>query len=278
MEATLNIKNFGDYREFLRSHFEEKQKTVKTWSYGNWAKRLGLKATSSLTKIMNGEREPGPEITTKLVGYFKFDSVQANYFSDLIRLSKSKEDIRLRVMIMEKMGREHPDARIQVLDDKSFAIISNWFCMTIREMVRLSDFQEDPKWIQQRLRYSVKTGEIAEALKNLQHQGLIRRNKEGRLVTSEGLLRTTDDVASEAIRNYHEQTLEIAKQSLREVSVDLREFTSETLTINASNIPACKELIREFRAKFSRLMEEQQGDETYQLQIQFFPFTSKENL
>jgi hypothetical protein len=66
----LNIKNFGDYRNFLKTHFEIKQKQKPNWSLGAWAKRLDLKATSSLTKIINGEREPGDCITEKLIQYF----------------------------------------------------------------------------------------------------------------------------------------------------------------------------------------------------------------
>lgn len=276
MEATtLNIKHFSDYRDFLTAHFAVKKSANPNWSYGLWAKRLGLKATSSLTKIMNNEREPGDQIIEKLNSYFSFDSVQASYFSDLIRLSKIKDDPRLSMMVMERMGREHPDARLRVIDDKSFEIISHWFCMAIREMVRLKDFNEDPNWIKSRLSFEVLTTEIEKALSDMLHQGLIKRSSTGKLVTSNGLLHTTNDVASEAIKKYHEQMLDKAKVSLRQVAVDKREFSAQTLTINTAKLPEAKELIREFKAKFTRLLEEQQGDETYQIQIQFFPITKR---
>ncbi len=272
----LNVKNFGDYRNFLKTHFEVKQKQNPNWSFGVWAKKLDLKATSSLTKIINGEREPGDSITEKFIEYFDFDSTEKSYFSDLVRLSKIKDDPRLKMMLMEKMGREHPDAHLHVLSDKSFEIISNWFCLTIREMVNIIDFQEDPEWIQERLMFEVSIDEIRQAIKDLLHQGLIRRNNEGKLISSQGLLHTTNDIASEGIKRFHEQMLDHAKVSLRTVDVELREFTSETLTINTSNIPEAKELIREFKKKFARLLEEQEGNETYQFQMQFFPLTGKE--
>lgn len=278
MEAqNLNIKHFGSYRDFLKSHFESKRSQNSNWSYGVWAKRLDLKATSSLTKIINGEREPGEEISTKLVQYFNFDSVDESYFNDLVRLSKIKNDPRLKMMLMERMGREHPDARLHIMTDKSFAIICNWFCLTIREMVKLSDFNEDPLWIKNRLMFDVSVDEIRQAIKDLLHQGLLKRDSEGKLVTSDGLLHTTNDIASEGIKRYHEQMLEHAKASLRKVNVNQREFTAETLTINTSSIPEAKEMIREFKAKFARLFEEYEGDETYQFQIQLFPLTLNGN-
>ena len=277
MEATLdnklNVKNFGDYREFLKSHFELKKALNPNWSYGMWAKRLGLQATSSLTKILSGDREPGSEITSKMVQFMNFDTVEEQYFCDLIRMSKIKDDPRLKMMLMEKMGREHPDANLHVIDDRSFAIISNWFCLTIREMVKLHDFIEDPAWIQKRLMFEVSVEEIKKALDDLLHQGLLRRSKEGKLIVSSGLLHTTNDVASDAIKSYHGQMLENAKDALQKVHVEKREFTSETITIDASKIPEAKEFIRDFKARFVRLFEEQKGNETYQFQVQFFPLT-----
>jgi uncharacterized protein (TIGR02147 family) len=276
-DLSLNIKNFGDYREFLKFHFEMKKNLNPNWSYGVWAKRLGLKATSSLTKILSGDRDPGPEITSKLVSFLNFDTIEEQYFCDLIRLSKIKDDTRLKMMLMEKMGREHPDAKLQVIDDRSFDIISNWFCLTIREMVKLQDFVEDAEWIQKRLMFEVPQEQISKAIQDLLHQGLLKRSKEGKLVTSTGLLHTTNDIASEVIKKYHEQMLDNAKSALRKVSVEEREFSSETFTIDANKLPEAKEFLREFKSKFVRIFEEQSGSETYQFQMQFFPLTHRSN-
>lgn len=273
----LNVKHFSDYRDFLNAHFASKKISNPKWSYGLWATRLGLKATSSLTKIINNERAPGPEITNKLASYFCFDENELNYFTDLIRLSKIKDDPRLSVLLMERMGREHPDAKLKILEDKSFQIISNWFCMAIREMVRLNDFKEDPAWIQKRLSFEVKTSDIRKALEDLLQLGLLKRGADGKLITSSGLLHTTNDISSEAIKRHHEQMIDNSKISLRRDNVEIREFSAQTLTINLSKLPEAKELIRQFKGKFTRLLEETQGDETYQLQIQFFPLTKGSN-
>lgn len=36
-----------------------------------------------------------------------------------------------------------------------------------------------------------------------------------------------------------------------------------------------KEMIREFKNKFEKIMEEEDGDQVYQIQVQFFPLTKK---
>jgi uncharacterized protein (TIGR02147 family) len=269
----INIKEFMDYRSYLKSFFELKKSHNPNWSYGVWANKLGLKATSSLTKIITGEREPGPDITQKMVSFFNFNSVEGQYFNDLIRLSKIKDDPRLKMMLMERMGREHPDAHLHIMDDRSVEIISNWFGLTIRELVKLSDFVEDAEWIQKRLMFEVSTTEINKTLDDLQHQGLIKRDKAGKLRVSDGLLHTTNDVASEGIKKYHEQMLDNAKVAIRSTPLEKREFNAETFVIDEKNLPEAKEFIREFKSKFVRNFEEKEGNQVYQLQIQFFPLT-----
>ena len=85
--------------------------------------QLGLKDTSSITKIIQGQREPGAAITGGLIRYFKFSPKDAQYFQDLVRLRKIKTDPRLSVLLLEKMGKDHPDGALRILDDKSFQLL-----------------------------------------------------------------------------------------------------------------------------------------------------------
>ena len=272
MEA-VNIKEYIDYRMYLKSYFDHKKSVNPNWSYGVWANRLGLKSTSSLTKIITGNREPGEDITSKMISFFQFDSVEGQYFNDLIRLSKIKDDPRLKMMLMERMGREYPDAHLHIMDDRSIEIISNWFGLTIREMVKLSDFIEDSAWIQKRLMFDVSQDDITKTITDLLHQGLIKRNATGKLIVSEGILHTANDIASEGIKKYHEQMLDNAKLALRSVPLHKREFNAETFVIDINKLPEAKEFIREFKSKFTRIFEESEGKQAYQFQVQFFPLT-----
>ena len=67
--------------------------------------------------------------------------------------------------------------------------------------------------------------------------------------------------------------LQEAKQAIRLIAVEDREFSASVITMNAANILKAKELIREFKDQFAQLMEEESGDGTYQIQLQFFPLT-----
>lgn len=280
MKTSVNIIRHTDYRTFLLAHVQEMKDQKPSWSYGAWSKTLGLKTTSSITKIVQGIRDPGPEITEKLVAYFKFTDRQARYFRDLIRLQKIKKDPRLSILLMEKMGKDHPNSSLRIMDDKTFLVISNWYYLALRELCRAKGFREDPEWISERFLFKVTPREIQTAIKTLTELNLLVRI-EGRLTLAEGCLDTTNDIASEGIKRYHEQMLENAKLALRRVSPEDREITSTSMLIHSRNLEYAKELIRDFKKKFERLLEEEEGDQVYHLQIQFFPLTElieKENL
>lgn len=269
----LDVKQFTDYRAFLLAHVQDCKRRNIDWTYGVFAKKLGLKDTSSITKIMQGQREPGDAITGQLIRYFEFTPRESQYFQDLVRLQKIKKDPRLTVLLLEKMGKDHPDGALKLLDDKSFVMISNWYCSAIREMVRLDEFFEDPQWVSKKLHFKVTPTEATRAIDLLLQVGLLKRDEKGTLKIAQGRFHTANDISSEAIKRYHESMLDHAKTALRKFDVQEREFTAATLTMKADRVAEGKELIREFRSRFAKLLEEDGGDLTAQIQIQFFPLT-----
>lgn len=276
MEITApGIQSYTDYRTFLVNYAQKQKNTNKKWTYGVWAKRLGLNSTSSITKVIQGDRSPGKEMTEKMIQYFSFSKDEGEYFKDLIRLQKVKKDPRMAVLIMEKMGKEHPDKNVRFLDHADFSVISNWYCLAIREMTRLEEFVADPNWISRQFQIPVSAVDVSKALDNLLSIGLLKRKKNGDLVIGEGRVQTSDDMVSEAVKRYHESMLDNAKRAVRDVPVDERELTGSSIIISPSNIPKAKELIRQFRSKFNKIMEETSGGQVYQFQMQFFPLTRK---
>jgi len=67
-----------------------------------------------------------------------------------------------------------------------------------------------------------------------------------------------------------------AHSSIRKVPVQKRSINGMTLTINIKDIPKAKELISKFQDELCKLMEADQGDSTYQGNVQFFPLTKVE--
>ena len=268
-----DVTRFGDYRAFLLAHVQDCKRSNPSWSYGVWAKRLAVQDVSSITKIIQGQRDPGPTMLKRLIRYFEFTSKQSQYFEDLVRLKKIQGDPRLSVLLLEKMGKSHPNCMQTILSDDQFQIISNWYCTAIREMVRLEAFLEDPQWIAKVLKFKISTVEADRAISLLLKVGLLHRDQNGRLQIASGRYQTTSDYASEAVKRYHESMLDHAKTAIRLVAVENREFNATVIGIKQNRIEEAKLMIRDFQNQFSKILEECPSELVYQMQIQFFPLT-----
>jgi uncharacterized protein (TIGR02147 family) len=270
---TTPLSQFSDYRAFLLAHAQERRARNPRWSYGCWARQLGLQGASSLTKIVQGKRNPGPEIIGKLVAYFKLGETDAAYFRDLVAFQKHKRNPQLAVLLWESVRQRHPGRAVRILDDRTFQAIANWYFYAIREMVRLDTFFEDPRWIAHRLRFPVAPRDVAGALRTLLELGLLGRDERGSLVVAETPIDTANDFASEALRRHHEQMLEHAKTAVRTIEPQDRELTSTTFVMMAAQLPDAKRALRRCREALVDRFEKKGGDTVYQLQMQLFPLT-----
>src|SRR3989338_4374825 len=226
-----SVYQFTDYRTFLQSYAEDKKKSNTNWSYGVWAKKIGMSGTAALTMIINGQRHPGNKALDLFQKYFDFSQNESEYFSDLVRLKKIKNDARLSILLMEKMSQYHPDGKFKLLDQDTFNAISYWYYYAIREMTQLSDFKEDPQWIVKKLNFKVTPLQVKKAIQTLLKLNLLERDEKGSLKPVQKDIDTTKDIANEAIKRFHEQISDLSKASIRTVSVQDREFNTTTLLL-----------------------------------------------
>ncbi len=273
MSQTAEILSFTDYRAYLNAHFQIAKRRNRRWSYGAWAKQLRLSSTSSLTKVLHGQRDAGPEITGKLVDYFEFDTQQSGYFRDLVQLSKLKHDARLSVLLMEKMERRHPDGAIRILSDDEFKLVSEWHYYAIRQLTRRKRFVESANWIAQQFRFRLSPTEAQNALQTLLRLGLLARDSRGRLRVATRVIDTSHGIANEALKRHHEQALLQTAEAVRTIDVSERSMVDSTLVMKLEDVPRAKEFLRNTIDEFEKLFEKDDGDSVFRFQLQLVPLT-----
>src|SRR6185312_11524157 len=197
------IFQYKDYREFLRSYVSHRKQENPDWTIAGWARELGLLATTSMTKILNGQREPGEKICQKLTEYFRFNSEETKYFDYLVHLNKCT-DSAMREMFTEKLLRLTPAMGKLSIDEARLQIVSEWIHMAIRQMAQVQPLPNHPDWIASQLIFESSTEQVRQAIDNLLQLGLLNL-QDGKLHKSESWLTTTEDIPSKALRSHHSQ-------------------------------------------------------------------------
>lgn len=270
MPQSPEILDYQDYRAFLRAQFDKARTKNRRWSLGAWARKLELGSTSSLTKVLDGSRRPGREMSERFKKYFGFNSQEARYFDFLVQRERGEKDSALHKLVSDGIARAQKKGPVRLLSKSEFNVISSWYTFAIRELLKV-DASLTPDQMVARFRFPITASQVRESLAALTRVGLIeRKGKQLRVVDKN--IDTEHTGADEARRRHHEATLDQTKQALATVPVEDRHVTNISFVLRKDDREAAREAIEQFREDFiSRFSGD--GEEVYRLQLQLLPLT-----
>ena len=273
----IRIVDFFDYRDYLKSIYQELKKIKKPYSYQFFAEDLGFSATNVIRLVIVGKRKLSLKSANTIVTSLGLNHEPRKYFLALVkyanvRTAASKKEIFQRLLLLKQRCLEEKN------DEVKLKYFSKWYIPAIREMLRMDDFSFDHEWIANNLRESIQAKEIEQSINVLREIGVItpdfsvaRKNK----IQDIPVVLPADRTANYySIIEYHQQMLKVAANSLLSVPKEDREFNSLTICVSKGTQKKIKGLIRKFCQEILEL-EEQSQDRTSveQLNIQFFPLT-----
>ena len=83
-ENPVDVLEYTQLQDFLVDMVNSLKTDRKHWSFGRWARELGIKHTATVTRIVHGQRIPGHRLTETLIQYFGFDGSRASHFRSLV--------------------------------------------------------------------------------------------------------------------------------------------------------------------------------------------------
>lgn len=241
----------------VRELAERKQKNP-LFSLRAFARQLKI-SPALLSLLINGKKK----VTAKVAGHL----------IDRLNLSSSEALELLDDAFPLKEKLKSPKSELQVLSEEQFNLISDWVHFAILELAELKTNSSNARWIASEL--GVDLARVLTAVQRLQRLGLLKIAN-GRMQKTSRPLTTTTDVPSSAIRRFHKQNLELAKEKIDSIPVELREFTSITTPVSLKKLKRVKSLINEFKHRMNEELDGADASEVYTLSIQLFPLTKVE--
>jgi uncharacterized protein (TIGR02147 family) len=272
-----SIFEFKNYKEYL-GWIRRKPLTLskRPLTYGLWAKRLGYRSPRIVGMVFKGKRLPSFEMVEKLGKVLSLSRSELRYFHLLVSLERSKDRGKDFRPILEDLEELNPTMRERFdVDVESFNIIADWYNFVIHQLVSTNGFKNDPRWISLQLRKKISEVQVAKAIENLLRVNLIKISEDSKSleITHQNFVGPQKDIPSAALKLYHAQMLDRAKEALVEQDVSNREFSATALVFDKDRLQEAKIAIRSFRDSFDKKFTTPGARSVYQFNVQLFEHT-----
>jgi uncharacterized protein (TIGR02147 family) len=246
-------------RSFLNDEFKERRDKNPSYSLRSYARDAGVNS-GVMSQILNGRRS--------------FTRKQAEKIADALRMSdESKRKFIGNVSQIPNEAAGNVKAPFRVLKSDAFHLIADWHHYAILSLLETNSPPKTSPAVAKRL--GIDVGTARAAIDRLIRLGLVYR-MDGRLVADTEGLRTTEDIPNEAIRESHRQILSKAAHSLEHVEINKRDASYVSFCCDPKDLLKAKKLIREFRRKFTKIMEVGEKREVYAISIHLIPLSREE--
>ena len=270
-----NVINFLDYRLFLKAWVEAKQESSPSFSHRNFARRAGYKNPSLLGLIIKGDRNLTDNLLPGFIKTIGLTGADEDYFRSLVLLDRSKT-LAERTRRIEQLVAHRRYNTAHQLQDDGFLYLTRWYLPAIRELAAHPEFSGEPKWIVNHLRPKISIDEARQALETLQDLGLLITVEDGSLKQCDRSIVTPHEVASIAVRRYHQEMGRLAQEELNDKGGQYRHFGAVTALVSPKLIPRLKKEISRFQEYLLELCDQETEANTclIQLNLQLFPLNT----
>jgi uncharacterized protein (TIGR02147 family) len=272
-----DIHLYADYRQYLKDWWAWRKRTSRAASFRSLAMKAGT-SPSLFKDILEGRRRLTPDSVTRFSPAMNLTQPEASYLALLGRFGNAR-NVQEKNEAFQEMAKIRRKLFLKFLPPDQYVLWSNPLHATLREMVGLESFKEDPAWISQRLEPPASAKDVREALQNLEKVGLVKRDARGRLQAAEPAVSTEYETPSAVVRHFNQEMIGLAMSAPDRFVPAQREIGGLTLGLSRECYDRIKERIRLFKEEIlGMVVEDKRGaDLVGQLNIQLFPLSSPED-
>lgn len=251
--------------EWLRTELVLRQRKNPAYTLRSFARHLEM-PSGRVSEILSTKRRLTLDAAERIADRLGYVPDVRSAFLELVRSERSTKGVK-------RAGATKAPTNFQQISEEVFEVIADWQYFAILNLMKVSDFRNDARWIGNRLGLSVT--EVRSAIDKLKRLALVEETADKKLVRTITSLITTYGVPSAAIRRSHKQSLEQAIAALDDVPMPLRDITSITFPADRSKIPQVKEQIKLFQRRMAKLMKSDEATAVYNLNVQLVPVTKE---
>jgi uncharacterized protein (TIGR02147 family) len=272
--AKVDATAFLNPADFLRAVFDGCKQAMTQYTYADFSEALGL-GSNNANLVINGRRQLTPKTGAKVAEALELVREQRQYFLALVDYFRAKTQAD-KDSAYQKMLRAKSKALPNELSRNQLAFFNHWCNAAIVELLRLPEASDQPEWIIKSLQPKLSLPEVKASLQLLTELGyLVPDAALGRLVPSDSVYSTGNEVRGMAVYRFHHQMLGLASIALDEVDADEREISALTIAATPEMRQRLKQMIVQFRKQIIEMSDGiEQPSEILQINFQLFPIAN----
>lgn len=271
-----NIFNYEDYRSFLRDYYTEMKNKMPAFSYKYLAGKAGIANKGFLFNILNGKKDLCKPYIFRIANILKLNKQETEYFEILIALSQAntpEEQHHYYERLIDLKGDGLAGA--QVIRKDQYEFYARWWHAAIRSVIDIKGFDGDYKNLAKQLHPEITIRQAKQSVALLLKLGLILKNSKHEYRVADKLISTGKEPPASGVLNFHLDTLDLAKQAIKELPKPIRNISGLTLGISEEGYNTLCDEIRNFRKRILQLAKNSRdADRVYQLNFHFFPMSA----
>jgi uncharacterized protein (TIGR02147 family) len=159
-----------------------------------------------------------------------------------------------------------------------FSILEPWHRVAVMDLVTCDNFNPSPEWVARRL--GISNREAEQSLNSLKDSGLLILN-DGKWSKTSKKIRFPNVKSNPIVRRYHQKMIEKAVKVLLtetdDTSFNNRLITAVSFAADPANIPKARQRLTEALFEVADILSDGNCTEVYQLNVQLFSLTKKDN-
>lgn len=269
MRNLPNIFEYYDYRKYLRDCYENLHKQNENFSYRYIQEKTGIDP-GFLVKVFNGQKNLTEKPIESFAKLFQLSKRQTKYFTLLILFGRAKSGSEIK-HYFEKLLSFSELGAVKI-DADSYELYSNWYNIAVREVLAYYPFKGNYDELAKMVIPAIKPAEAKKAVALLYRLKVIRKKgKSGYELTSR-FITTGKEWQSIAIRNFQQQTIQLAKNALENIPKDQRDISTVTVTLSSQSFERLREKLKEFRQEILKIaQQEDNASGAYHVNFQMIP-------
>lgn len=273
-ESSMDIYSYLDYRTLLNDFYESSKRESEVFSYRYIGIKVGLDA-AYVMRVFKKSRHISAKVIPKFIKLLKLDRNEARYFELLVQFGKAKTEEERKIYFEKLLDIRGIDITTVSMDQYEY--YSKWYHTAIRSLFEFYRFTGSYKELGAKLEPSITEKQARESVELLLRLGLLEILEDGSYFPTTLFVTSGDSWTMNAIKRYQEDTMDLAKSALFQLSKDVRDISTVTITANHNNLNRMRELVQKFRQDVMKISDEgSTADTLYQLNIQLFPLVKED--